>query len=288
MSQNSDSEMQHTDRPAIETAAATTSSEKNSSGPFAYILAAITIAGLFAIGSGMSGCVSLAAGIVADEMGNTPYSLQNYYDDIDHYFENDESSPIGDEDILNLLDNGTPEQDQGQGQVNDSLGTSLTPTEALSADLAVYGSTIDSLVSAFDYAGAQEGVTDFARTVERMDGDATTELIGTLRAILREDVSVADGLSQAAEAADKVADEFGALEIPEASGSKSSDIAKGLEEARAKAAERWTAIAAEMRLIAASDSISRTDLDEADKTVSDATTAAAESLSKALTTSAEA
>ena len=286
MSQSNEPSQQQDARPVIETASATTSSKENTSGPFAYILAAITVACLLVVGSGMAGCVSIVAGLVADGHGSTPYSLQNYYDDIDHYFENDNSSPIGDEDILNLLDNGTP--DQNQTPTDSGSSETLSPTDALSLDLAVYGSTIDTQVSAFAYAGAQEDVAEFARSVEHTDGDATTELIGTLRAILREDVSVADGLAQAAEAADKTAEELGALEVPSASGSKAGDVTKGLEEARGKAADRWKAIADEMRLIASSDSISRTDLDDADTAVADATKAAAESLSQALADSSEA
>ncbi len=284
MSQSSEPSQRQDTPPVIETASATTSSKENSSGPFAYVLAAITVVCLLAVGSGMAGCVSIVAGLVADGHGSAPYSLQNYYDDIDHYFENDNSSPIGDEDILNLLDNGAPDQDQTLTDGGSS--ETLTPTDALSLDLAVYGSTIDSQVTAFAYAGAQENVAEFARSIEHADRDATTELIGTLRAILREDVSVADGLSQAAEAADKAAEGLGALEVPSVSGSKADDVTKGLEEARGKAADRWKAIASEMRLIASSDGISRSDLDEADTAVADATKDAAEGLSQALADSA--
>lgn len=276
-----DYDRQQETSPTVETASATTSKD-NTSGSLAYVIAAAAVAALFCLGLGLSGCVSLFTRIASSEHAHNT-TTTSPFDDLDHYFEDDDSTNVDDQDILNLLDNGdaTPQGESPQ------LDTGTSVSDALSSDLAVYGDTIDTLLSAFDYAGAQSSVSECARDIVRTDKQATSELVGILRSAARGDITQADAFQKAIELADATAEELDATELASAEGDHAEDIERELEKARSSAVERWQAIGDEMSLFAETEKLGREQLSSAEGAITSPTSEAAQHLSTALTTSAK-
>ena len=72
------------------------------------------------------------------------------------------------------------------------------------------------------------------------------------------------------------------MELPETTGERANDVAGSLKAGRDKAAERWDAIAAELDLLAKGDTVSSSEVSEADRLVADAAYSSAQSFSAAL------
>lgn len=277
---------QDDERRVIETASATTSSD-NHAGSAPIVIAVATVALLALLGSGVSGCTRFITNHMADNWHETMPSNPNPYEELDQYFQHDDSTPFGDDDLLDLLqqnDSGEkPDSKPGEGT---DTGSTSSVDELLSSDLAIYGDTIDSLVSAIDYSGTKTPVRDHVRQVVHTDSEATGDIVALLRSALRGDTSSADALAKAKERAEQAAEELGALEAPEVDGENADAIASHLEAARTQAVERWKAIAAEMELLASSQDVSTASVKDSEHDISEATLKAAEELSQALRLSA--
>lgn len=269
-----------TEAPVIETASATTSSQANRSGSFSYVVAVIAIVTLALIGSGLGSCVSFFARAVVSEaernIGNT--------NTLDRYFEGDPSSPLHDDELLEFLeDNGI-----GSGSGMDLLDTggAVDVTDVLTSELAIYGDTINSLVPAMGYSGAQSDVADFSRTLTYTDRQATEQVVSLLRAAARGDITSTEAAERAEEIADTTVESLESLRLPVVTGERADEVSSLLTSAREEARGRWTAISEEMDLIEDVSSVSTSTLLSLEKSITDATSKAAESLSSALATSA--
>lgn len=273
------------ERRVIETASATTSSDNHAgSGPI--IIAVVTVLALAFVGSGISGCTRLITSYAFDNWHETEPSEPNPYEELDQYFQHDDSTPFGDEDLLDLLQNDSDEEPDSKPGEGVGTGSTSTVDELLSADLAIYGDTIDSLVSAFDYSGTKTPVRDHVRQVVHADSEATGDIVTLLRSALRGDTTPADALAKAKERAEQAAEDLGAMEAPEVDGENADAIVDHLEKAHTHAVERWKAIADEMELLASGQDVPTANVKEAERDISEATLSSAEELSQALRLSA--
>lgn len=266
------------DKPAriIETAAGTTSPDNAKSGKTAYVIAVVAVALLALLGSGISGCMSMALDIV--EASGTAYEdgIDQYEEYLDEYIDNHQ-----DLDGLGMPPYDDPYGEEGGGW---DFGDDATVEDLLDSDLGLYQPTIDSLLSASSYANAQMDVSEYVRSLVLIDRDASSSLATGLRKAAWGDADTSKALAEAAQLADETIEQLRALEAPEAEGANASAIARNLEVGHSKAVDRWKAISDELKLLQASE-VDAQAIAEADGAVSDAAAEAASALADALSDS---
>lgn len=247
----------------IETASATTSPDNADSGNMAYLITIVALVVLLALGIALSN--GLATIIGARLMSG--YGTEGY-----GYGQDDGISLEDLEELLEGYSDGT-----GDTTSDDE---ELTQSEVLDLSLSLYDTTVDAEVSATAYAGVPSDVRTYVRSLLRADRDAASEVADLLNAAARdEDDDAASDLEAALEAA---AEGKAAVEDVE-DVSYGDEVDDALEEARQAMLDRWDAITAELELIATADgTISYDDLSDADDTVLDTTSKAADAVTDAL------
>ena len=259
-----------TPTPIVETAAGTTSPDNSNSGSKAYVIAIIAIVAMLLYGIAMSGCVSLMSNFVAEEMDTYGYNSDEYWDD----WEQDVDDSW---DIYGIRDDG----------YSDDAPNQLIPVQdVMFSDLAIRNVTLDSCISASDYANAQTQVSSFVRDLVVYDRDAVQELSEPLREGSWGQMEVSSALEQAIGVADKAIEEVRAMELPEPEGENASKISRDLETGKTQVVRRWEAIRGVLVLLSESSEVGRQDLLDADDQVVETTEDAAENLRSALATSA--
>ncbi len=257
----------------IETASATTSPDNARSGHMAYIIAAIAVGALALFGMGISGCMSLAADIVAED-------FEEYHDSYieEPYYDNDLDDLLNDWEDLDL---------ENWDEDSNSLGGSYKPVdEVLSTDLGMYSATIDSLLSASSYANSQSDVSSYVRQIVLIDRDGTTQLANTLRNAAWIGEGVDEAIDEAKGQVDETIESLRDKGLPSLTGDHASDVSRDLEVGRSKAIERWKAIGEELDLLSQDSRVSVSAVLDLEDTAYQASEAAADSFSSALSTSA--
>jgi len=251
-------------QPVIESASATTSPDNSSSGPAAYVIFAVGVAVLGLVLSAILGFFSVLVPYAISEIGNMTSS------------ETSHTESYG----------GTPttQNTEGLSEQNDSASQTLTPAAALDLNLAPYSSLIDDEVSAFDYSGADASVTQYVRSVVKVDKDAATSVARDLNAAARDGSTTTERLDAALATCEQTISGLRSIEAPS---SASSSVSARLEQGISSAEQRWQLIEAEISLLRTDGDISYDDLATADAKVWDETEQAGSSLTEALTLSAD-
>lgn len=282
-------EGQPQDPRIIETASGTTSPSNSDSGGFAYVIAVVAVALSLLIGTGLSGCMSLVNGFIEYEYigGQPDYSTDTYDFDYDFDFD-DEANPFYNDYLPeDFLENFGTEDGDGSSTVTVTTPQSSTLEEALGDSLAMYDTTIDSLLPAMSYANANPDVRGYVRDIVLVDRDASSELHNVLRSAAWGDVEVSEALALASEKAEATAEELREKELPTIEGDNAAEASRQLELGRSAAIDRWEAIASELELLAgAEDSVDMALLEEADAQVATAASDAASAFGEALSASA--
>lgn len=251
----------------VETASATTSPDNADSGNAAYLIVAVALVVLVALGIAL-------AGALAAVVGSQMLSEYDVSDDAVGY--GDEGEGLGLEDLERLLE-GYGEDGSGSSDA-PTTSDELDQSEALDLGLSLYDTTVDAQVDATVYAGVPGDVRSYVRELLAADRDAAGELARLLNAAARgEDTS--GNVEAAVEAA---ASGRTAIEAVQAPDLDDQDVADALAQARQRLLDRWDAIAAEVRLLDTEGTISYDDLEKADEDVLDATSDAAEAFVEAL------
>lgn len=275
---------QSQDSRVIETAAGTTSSSNSDSGNLAYVIAGIAIGLSLLIGSGLSGCMSLVSTLVDEELGggyDTSTDIYDYDfdDDIDYFDEN-----YFPEDFLDHLDT----EEQGEPTPDETMGSGSLE-EILDSGLAMYDTTIDSLLPAMSYANASPDVRNYVRDIVLVDRDASSELHELLRSAAWGDAELDAALAQASEKASATAEELRNKELPTVAGGNAEEASRQLELGRTAAIDRWEAISSELEVLAGASedgTVDATSLQDADAQVASAANDAALAFGEALSASA--
>lgn len=278
------------DDRVIETASGTTSPSNSDSGSFAYVIAGVAIALMLLVGTGLSGCMSLVSTLVEDELGGGDYYTSptdsndngynyNYdYDFDDNFFNEDFTF----EDMLEHLEN---EEQGGTVPVNTTEPSSVE--QVLGGSLAMYDTTIDSLLPAMSYANANPTVRDYVRDVVLVDRDAASELHSILLSAAWGETELPEALEQASEKAEATAEELRDKQLPAVEGAGAAEASRQLELGRTAAIDRWVAIASELDVLAGmQDAVDTTSLSDADAEVASAAYDAATAFGAALSASA--
>ncbi len=244
-------------QPVIQSASATTSPDNSNSGPMAYVVTAIVLAVLLLLAGSLGSCATS----VLDAVGDDYWSGHGYTD------APGTSDPYGIEDRQN--------QRTDSGQTTEPETVSVT--DALDLNLSVYEGPLSSYVSASDYAGTEQAVTDYVRSILSVDEQATTVVVQCLRAAARDEATRSHSIRAAIEAADAAQRDIAALEAPVATKGDTDLLATEMQAARDCAANRWAAISQELSLLDTTDELSYADLSDADaqaRTASDDATTA--------------
>lgn len=263
----------------IETASATTSSDNSNSGPFAYIIAGITLGVAILLALLASGCVSLVLATTTDQstggvgQGYAYPDYQGYpsypngYDSYDNYY---------DQELEELLEQfyggqtGSPQTDQG----HDKAGTASVK-EALGYDLAVYGTTIDSEVSASSYAGIPSSARTFVRDVLAKDDEYTSQVVRFLQDAEFDEAKMAEHLKEVKDACSGAKEAISAIEIPAIDNDEQGTAKDALGTAKDEAIHRWEQIEAEIDLLSSGSEVEKSKLWEVDDKVAEKTESAA-------------
>jgi hypothetical protein len=270
-----------TQEKVIETASATTSSERNRSGNAAYIIAVAVVAACLLLASGISSCVSAVFGAMVGSEYDS--SSSNGYGN--GYGSSSESDPDTGS-LEDLLGGGSSE-----GQGADVTKESLTQENALYYDLYLYTYDISSEVAATDYSGATSNVSTYVRSIVSVDDEADTAVASHLNAAAKagdDTDTVSSELASAAQVAEQATADLKAIQVPSnVSGSYASAITTNLTDAREKAIDRWTTISDIIAMTQSPDGKTVGDLYTADEQTNTDATASGEALVEALSLSAQ-
>lgn len=250
-------------QPVIESASGTTSPDNSGSGPAAYVIFAIGVAVLGLVLSATLGFFSVVVPYAISEFGDVTSSDTSHTESYD-------KAP-------------TTQNTEGLSEQNDSVSQTLTAAAALNLNLAPYSSLIDDEVSAFDYSGADAGVTRCVRSVVKVDKDAATSVARDLNAAARDGSTMTERLDAALATCGQAISGLQSIEVP---ASTNSSVSTHLEQGISGAEQRWQLIEAEISLLKTDDDISYDDLATTDAKVWDETEQAGSSLTEALTLSA--
>lgn len=274
----------------IESASGTTSPENGSSGPFAYILTAVCLVAVIMLSVAISGCIgdifSMAidyADITFDRVENqtmTEEELERYFDDnfdgdsFEDYFNEIFGDTYGD--IY-----GNPFGNRTRNRKTEDTPESYAPLDVLGLGLSLYGDTVNDLVSANAYAGADSKVKEAVRELLLSDRDATEQIIHELRAAGRDGEDFDERLGKAQDIASYMQEQLDAYELPKADDEAEGFMDSALEHLKA----RWTAIGELLDMLANEEEIDSQDLLDADTAIYNETIEAAEAFEGALVAS---
>lgn len=286
----------------VESASGTTSPDNAKSGPTAYIVAAICI--LVLIGASMltTRCVSKAINsVLPDVIDGTLNRIENevldpdvieditnrfnYETDIEgdsfeDYFERVFGEPYDDYFDNVFENNGERDKDRTDTDT-ETDSYEFDPHDVLGLDLAIYEWTIDGMVSANAYAGADGEVRDFVRDLVLADREANEGLIRMLRTATRDSENFEGRLDEAGGICQDMLLTLTDFDIPETD----ADTEGYLEEAIERTNARWNAILDLLSLVRDHSTVSDQDLEAIDDTIYYETRNAAQALENALSAS---
>lgn len=268
----------------IETASGTTSEDNSNSGPFAYVVAGITLVVVLLLSLLATACMSfvISTGAANANAGGTmtypgpgsqPYGYDYGDPDLDELLEQYLGQEYGNMNSHTQQNNGNH---TGTGSVD-------VPT-ALDFDLAPYSVTIDSELSASAYAGTNSAVRTFVRDLVTKDREFATRVSQALNDAASDDASRAEYLASAKATCAEAREALGAMEVP--AGDQNDGTTKdALGTAKSEAVHRWELIEAEVDLISKSDKVDTSALWDADDKVVSTTESAADLLADAMSAS---
>lgn len=267
-------------KPVVETPSATTSQEDATSGSFAYVITGVALACVVALSLLGAGCVSLALNIAADNSsssrggsyGNAPIP----FDDYDGYDFYDDYDDMGFDEWLRRYE----EQMEGGSSVRgtDTAGEASV-AEVLDFDIAPYGSTIDTELSANAYAGAPQNVRDYVRAVVTVDKDYATKVATLLNQAARSEEGRADRIREAVAACSEARTAISDVVTPDQADAGVVDL---LGSARGSALSRWEHMETELTMLDTQDPVDKSRLWSEDDEVIEATEDAADFLREAM------
>lgn len=240
-------EQSKADEPApIESASATTSPD-NKSGSTAYVLVGVVLVALVALGIAVSSAVTSIATSISSSGGSGTLGQNLSDDDLDELedllndLEGDSNSGSGNSDSID-----NPPSGLGYNTLSGS--TELTEDTVMSYDYYCFDYTVGDFVYAADYAGAQEGVSAFVKSLVEADSSAASALRSHVRAAAQasDAETRASELEQAAQTCVDAQASLAAISAPaeaDIAGSRAADIAEELAEAREDTIERWADLA---------------------------------------------
>lgn len=259
--------------PVMETASATTSSENNKSGSFAYVLTGVVAGCAIVLSLVTGGCV---AAIVATSAANyqrgassldDPYSgnsdLKDFEDLINQYT-NDYASPYG-------SNNG-----------RQTTSGTCSVAEALDYDLSLYTVSIGSDVRASSYANTPSEVRDFVREVVNKDEEYANQIVQCLHEAAHDESIQQDKIAEAIALCDDAAKAIEDVEVPSVEGDEGGRLKDSLGSAKTESSKRWEATKQEIELLHTTDDIKKQDLWDLDDKTMDAVSKAAEALTVAM------
>lgn len=269
------------DPKPFETASATTDPDNSNSGPFAYIITGVCIAGLLVFGICCSSCASVvltAAGSGmsgAGQSGPTSTPLQDdgfNLEEFEQWLEQYSNPNANGTDYGSNSDTSSTQNESGVVSV----------AEALDFDLAPYQSSLDAEVSASSYAGTPSEVRDYVRSLVNTDKDYTQQVINALNeAALKEDVR-ADKVKAAVALCSEASAALGKVKLPSIQNDTDGAVSDALGTAKTKAQERWDQMERELSLLDTQDQVQTRKLWNYDGDVRDATQEAGDLLEDAM------
>lgn len=267
--------------PAIESASATTSPENNRSGAAPYVIAGVTILCLLLFATGCSALLSIPAHEMAsysrglDSPGDSPLDLLDEdSDDLDGLLDELEGLRDGDE------GEDRDDSSRGYGYDDGSRGsgsrrganTDLTADNVFDQELYCLDESVGSYVFASDYDGSQATVAQCVRALVKADDTATSQAQTHLRAAASTDDegTRASELDAAIQLCAQARDQIGAVAIPQdISGSRASEVADDLADARESLSERWADVGKVLEIMRSPDGHTSRELSEVDEDASD-------------------
>lgn len=272
------------DKP-IETASATTSHDNSNSGPFAYVITAVVLVLSIIMSLAASGCISYAIATAAHEYSNgRPGTQLPDIDDFDNLEDLDEllERYYGDSNPTSSDRNTTTDHGSNAG----SSGSSTTSVgDALDFDLAAYGQSIDSMVSASSYAGTPAEVRDFVRDLVSKDRTFADAVCASLNSAALDEGARAGKISEAKDKCAEAAKALDGVSIPAVAGDDDGKVKDALGTAKSNAVRRWELMANEIELLQG-ESVNTKALWDVDGHVLQATEDAANNLTEAMSLSA--
>ena len=264
----------------IETASATTSQDNSNSGPFAYIITAVTVILVLLFSLVGGGCTAAILNAAADSAGSqsytTPYTPHNYdtynYDDMDwedwlEYYDQLENNP------MSMYNNTNTDK--------DTKGTA-TVSEILDFGMAPYGMSLDEQVSASSYAGVPSDARDFVRAFVAKDEEYQTKVVNLLNEAALDESAQGAKIKEALTLCDEASNYYGSLEIPAISGDADGTVKDLLGSAKTSTQNRWKAIHDEIALLDTTEPVNKERFWDLDDEVYDTTEEAATSIEDAL------
>ena len=274
----------------IETASATTSPDNSNSGPFAYIITAITIGALLLLSAAMGG---LCSAIISAAAESSTYAGSSHGSSTLPFGDHGYTDPFLDdfgnmdfEQFLNDYGNGHGNSQSTSPNNNSNSGTA-TVGEVLDFSIAPYGSTINDYVSASAYAGVPSEVRDFVRSVVSTDRDYATKVATALDGAATNEDERAARIDEALSLCDEAKGALEGIGIPEVSGENGTAVKDKLGTAKTESAHRWELMKSEISMLKDTDTVNTQRLWKVDDDVMNSTEKAGDLLVEAMEASTD-
>ncbi len=270
----------------FETASATTDPDNSKSGPFAYIVTGIAVAVILILAAVSSSCASLfAAGMASQGKSSGGYTLNDPTGEFPFNSDNSDLDKLLEQyyDDMSDLTGTQGTGSTGPNSSNNQSGSYATVSEALDFDLAVYGATIEEMVSANAYAGVPAEVHDFVRGLVNKDEEYADQVTDALYEALNNEETRSAKIKEAIELCKKASQEFSGMAVPEVKGSSNGNVKDVLGDALSSTMDRWSSLERELVLLdTTEDKIQTKKLWDLDDDVLDATEDAASLLEEGM------
>ena len=279
--------------PVVETASGTTDPSNSRSGHSAYVITALAIGLMLLMGMGLSSCMGFVAEVAANSMeesgsygGDTTWLYEDDGEGLDEdnfdFFEHLEDE-VPDDNGLNterVDDSFIPSDHAGEGEATSAK-------DVLAGEMAMYDTTIDSMLSAMSYANADSEVRNYVRSLVIEDRDASSKLHQKLRESAWADGDLTEAIANAQTVSSDTIDALKALEMPDVKNGSAKKAKRKMEQGRDAAVKRWEAISDELEMLSGKldGEVDPDDVEQAEAAVSEATAQAAENLRDALSAS---
>ena len=268
----------------FETASATTDADNANSGPFAYIITGVAVAGLLVFGVICSGIASIALTAASSAASGSAYG--NYPDTpfSDDEFDFDQFERWLDQYDVDGSGSG---YDTGDGSSSQSDSSVATVAEVLDFDLAPYQNSINDEVSARAYAGTPSEVRDFVRELINTDTDYTKQVVAALNGAALDEDTRTDKVKEAVSLCAEASRAIGKVSVPTLDKDTDGTVADLLGSAQTKAQERWDQMGRELGLLDTTEQVQTRKLWNYDGDVVDATQEAGDLLEDAMEEAAD-
>ena len=241
----------------VESASATSDSANNKSGSMPWVITGIVLVVVIGLSFGVSSCTSalVSAGIVASQNGRTNRNVTDLDDQLNQIIENNTTT---------------------KPTTDTSRDTSKSRSNVSVNDIATYewylfDGGITEKVSASDYDGATQDVSNFCKSLCSTDKSYNDRVVLALRSVARDESTTDAQVKEIQDCVTGAKKDIDALTVPNVSGDDAQECMDYMKEAKDDAKMRWDGISKIADDLADPSKVTRRELSSTDSEINSRT-----------------